>query len=77
MKDRRATISSVDHMIYKTSLLPARGLFGMAGIYHTAACDRNGGKVACPLYSLPLFPSTPANVKLCESPQQSWEFTYD
>jgi len=44
MKDSRATISSVDHMINKSSLLPARDSWHGRGLYHTAACDGNGKK---------------------------------
>src|SRR5262245_12524959 len=40
MKDRRATIN-------KTSFCP-RGILGISSVYHTATCDRNERKVACP-----------------------------
>jgi hypothetical protein len=40
MNDSRATISSVDHIINKAGLLPARDSRHKRG-YRTAACDRN------------------------------------
>ena len=51
MKDSRATISSVDDMINKSSLLPARDSWhGRGSITQPPAIARE--KVACPLYSL-------------------------
>ena len=43
MKDSGATISSADHMINKSSLLPAQDT-RHGRVYHTAACDGNGKK---------------------------------
>jgi hypothetical protein len=44
IKDRRATISSVDHMIKTKPACCPRGILRMSSVYHTATWHRNGEK---------------------------------
>ena len=51
MKDSRATISSVDHMINKSSLLPARDSWHGRGLSHSRLLSHRGKYAELPLYS--------------------------
>ena len=69
MKDRRATISSVDHMINKSSLLPARdSRHGRGSIAPPPAIAT--GKVAGPPFIPPQSPD-PFSLQLIRNPVSS------